>query len=145
MKTTSTLAVCPWPFSQAEEAEGSPIYCRPENLLRVLVRNKQTNKKRSSYHLDQSENINFSSYNHRIKSTLSFAKNINHDCREPSRKKTIYHLFYPKTKRLQTLLFPITNSFSSRVPPAVCLFPCWRVWPLSALQIKFLSHLYYPT
>jgi hypothetical protein len=46
-------------------------------------------------HLDQSENINFSSYNHGIKSTLSFAKHINHDCREPSRKKTIHQLFLP--------------------------------------------------
>jgi hypothetical protein len=38
-------------------------------------------------HLNQLENINFSSYNHRIKSTLSFAKHINHDCKELSRKK----------------------------------------------------------
>jgi hypothetical protein len=51
-------------------------------------------------HLDQSENINFSSYNHGIKSTLSFAKHINHDCREPSRKKTFISFFYPETERL---------------------------------------------
>ena len=38
VKPTLTLAVCPWPSSQAEEAEGSPIYCRPENLIQVLVR-----------------------------------------------------------------------------------------------------------
>lgn len=33
-------------------------------------------------HLDQSENINFSNYNHKIKSTLSLAKRNNHECRE---------------------------------------------------------------
>jgi hypothetical protein len=38
VKNTSILAVWPWPFSQAEEAEGSPICCRPGNLFRVLVR-----------------------------------------------------------------------------------------------------------
>lgn len=30
-------------------------------------------------HLDQSENINFCSYNHRIKGTLTFVKHINHE------------------------------------------------------------------
>jgi hypothetical protein len=30
-------------------------------------------------HLDQSENINFCSYNHRIKGTLPFVKHINHE------------------------------------------------------------------
>lgn len=52
-------------------------------------------------YLDQSENFNFSSYNYKIKSTLSFAKHINHKCRESSRQKTIYQLFCPQTKRLQ--------------------------------------------
>jgi hypothetical protein len=32
--------------------------------------------------LDQSENINFSSYNYKIKSTLSLVKCNNHECRE---------------------------------------------------------------
>ena len=53
-------------------------------------------------HLDQSENINFSSYNHKIKSTLSLAKRNNHECREFSQDKTIYQLFCPQTMRLQT-------------------------------------------
>jgi hypothetical protein len=53
-------------------------------------------------HLDQSENINFSSYNYKIKSTLSLAKHNNHECREFSQDKTIYQLFCPQTMRLQT-------------------------------------------
>ena len=35
---------------------------------------KQQQQKTKQLHLDQSENINFSSYNHRIKGTLSFGK-----------------------------------------------------------------------
>jgi hypothetical protein len=40
-----------------------------------------------------SKNFIFSSYNFKIKSTLSFAKHNNHYCREFSRKKTTISLF----------------------------------------------------
>ena len=44
---------------------------------------------RNLINLDQSKNFTFSSYNYKIKSTLSMAKHNNHDCREFSRKKQL--------------------------------------------------------
>ena len=67
-------------------------------------------------HLDQSENINFSSYNHRIKSTLSFAKHINHDCREPSRKKPFISFFTQKLRGCRLSLFSYNEPFFKQGP-----------------------------
>ena len=49
-------------------------------------------------HLDQSENFNFSSYNYKIKSTLSLAKCNNHECREFSQDKPSISFFTPKPR-----------------------------------------------
>jgi hypothetical protein len=44
---------------------------------------KKTNEAATQVmNLDQSKNFNFSSYNYKIKSTLSLAKHNNHECRE---------------------------------------------------------------
>jgi hypothetical protein len=79
-------------------------------------------------HLDQSENINFCSYNHIIKGTLPFVKHINH---EP-----FISFFFPETKRLCTCPF-FLKQFLQHGPLAMCFFPGWSTWQLSALQIKF--------
>jgi hypothetical protein len=54
-------------------------------------------------HLDHSENINFSSYNHRIKSTLSFVKHINH--------KPFISFFTPKLRGSRFALFSYNEPF----------------------------------
>lgn len=80
-------------------------------------------------HLDQSENNNFCSYNHRIKNTLPLSNTL-----------IMNHLLAFLLRNLEAVhspLFPKTNSFSSRGPPATCLIPGWNTWQLSALQIKF--------
>lgn len=79
-------------------------------------------------HLDQSEN-NFCSYNHRIKNTLPLSNTL-----------IMNHLLAFLLRNLEAVhspLFPKTNSFFSRGPPAMCLIFGWNTWQLSALQIKF--------
>ena len=49
---------------------------------RAYYTSKTSKKPNEAVTLDQSENINFSSYNYKIKSTLSLAKWNNHECRE---------------------------------------------------------------
>jgi hypothetical protein len=63
-------------------------------------------------HLDQSGNINFSSYNHRIKGTLPFVKHISH---EP-----LISIFTPKLRGCA-----LTHFFLKRtVFPEGTLMPC---------------------
>ena len=80
-------------------------------------------------HLDQSENNNFCSYNHKIKNTLPLSNTLimNH----------LLAFLLWNLEAVHSTLFPKTNSFSSRGPPATCLIPGWNTWQLSALQIKF--------
>jgi hypothetical protein len=60
----------------------------------------------SLMNLGQSKNFNFCSYNYKMKSTLSFAKHINHDCREPSRgKKNLSAFFAPKLRGCRLSFF----------------------------------------
>jgi hypothetical protein len=75
-------------------------------------------------HLDQSENINFSSYNHRIKITLSFAKHINHDCREPSRKKKIITFFTLKLRGCRLSISSYNEQFFQQ-GPSCCVSVSW--------------------
>jgi hypothetical protein len=63
-------------------------------------------------HLDQSENISFSSYNHKIKALCHLPNTLTTIAENPpgkkqtnkqtkkQNKKNIYQLFYPETKRL---------------------------------------------
>ena len=59
-------------------------------------------------HLDQSENINFCSYNHRIKGTLPFVKHINH---EP-----FISFFTPKLRGCRLSLFSYNEPFFKQGP-----------------------------
>ena len=71
----------------------------------------------------------FCSYNHKIKNTLPLSNTL-----------IMNHLLPFLLRNLEAVhspLFPKTNSFSSRGPPAMCLIPGWNTWQLSALQIKF--------
>ena len=54
-------------------------------------------------HLDQSENINFCSYNHRIKGTLPFVKHISH--------KPFISFFTPKLRGCALALISVKQFF----------------------------------
>jgi hypothetical protein len=66
-------------------------------------------------HLDQSENINFCSYNHRIKGTLPFVKHISY--------KLFIRFFTPKLRGWVLIFFFLKKRtvFFSRGPFAMCL------------------------
>lgn len=87
------------------------------------------NDQMKQLHLDQSENNNFCSYNHKIKNTLPLSNTLimNH----------LLAFLLWNLEAVHSPLFPKTNSFSSRGPLATCLIPGWNTWQLSALQIKF--------
>ena len=73
---------------------------------RIAYYTSKTSKNQmKQLHLDQSENINFSSYNHKIKSTLSLAKQNNHKCREFSYDKPSISFFTPKLRGCRLSFF----------------------------------------
>jgi hypothetical protein len=65
-------------------------------MKRIFIPLRQSEIKRSGYTnlilLNQSKDFTLSSYNFKIKSTLSFPEPNNHNCREFSSKKQLYWL-----------------------------------------------------